>query len=206
MSTPLAAFEELVTSRRAVKSYDPDHEVDDATLAKLFELTALSPSSFNLQHWRFVVARTKETKEALSPVAYNQPQITAASAVVCVCGKLNAHEDVGAIFAEAPESVRKSMGKMIPGMYADNAQGQRDEAIRSGSLAAMTLMYAAKSMGLATGPMIGFDPVGVAGVLNLPDNLVPVMLIVLGKQTGDMRPRAFRWPVSDFVFHERHPN
>jgi putative NAD(P)H nitroreductase len=127
------------------------------------------------------VARTKETKEALSPVAYNQPQITAASAVVCVCGKLNAHEDVGAIFAEAPESVRKSMGKMIPGMYA------------------------AKSMGLATGPMIGFDPVGVAGVLNLPDNFVPVMLIVLGKQTGDMRPRAFRWPVSDFVFHERHP-
>ena len=69
----------------------------------------------------------------------------------------------------------------------------------------MTLMYAAKALGLSTGPMIGFDPAGVAEVVELPENLVPAMLIVLGKETGTMRPRSFRLPTSEIVKLERYP-
>lgn len=48
------------------------------------------------------------------------------------------------------------------GMYKDNCQLQRDEAIRSGSLAAMTLMLVAKGQGLVSTPMIGFDAAAVS--------------------------------------------
>jgi len=60
-------------------------------------------------------------------------------------------------------------------------------------------MLAAKAMDLATGPMIGFDPEGVSLLLELPDNLVPVMLVVLGKQAGTMRARMSRLGLDEVV-------
>ena len=87
----------------------------------------------------------------------------------------------------------------IAGFYENNPQAQREEAIRSTSLAAMTLMLAASDMGYATCPMIGFDPAKVSEIVGLDEEHIPVMLVVLGKETGTMRPRAFRFPLDRFV-------
>lgn len=192
-------FSDVLAGRRSVKKYDPSHSIGDEELKTLFEKVSLSPSSFNLQHWRFVVVRDKELKSRLRKAAYDQEQVETASAVVVVAAKLNAHEDAEQIYADAPDSVKQSMIPMIKGFYANKPQLQRDEAIRSASLAAMTLMYAAFDMGYATGPMIGFDPDAVAKLVALDNGHIPVMLIVLGKQVGDMRPRAMRHPLSTTV-------
>jgi nitroreductase len=74
------------------------------------------------------------------------------------------------------------------GMYKENPQLQRDEAIRSGSLAAMTLMLAAKGQGLVSTPMIGFDQSAVAKEFGLSDLEIPVMLVTVGY------PGATNWP------------
>ncbi len=192
-------FDSILAARRSVKKYDENHGISDAELKTLFEKVILSPSSFNIQHWRFVVVRDAEQKAALRKVAYNQEQVTSASATVVVCGKLTGHEDAPRIYADTPQSVQETMLPMIEGFYADKPQMQRDEAIRSASLAAMTLMLAAEDLGYATGPMIGFDPDGVAKLMGLDEHHSPVMLLVLGKQVGDIRPRATRLPVSDVV-------
>ena len=63
----------------------------------------------------------------------------------------------------------------------------------------MTLMLTAKAMGLETGPMIGFDSDAVSRLIKLDADHFPVMLIVIGKQAGTMRPRAFRFAPSDVV-------
>jgi len=126
-------------------------------------------------------------------------RILAASAAIVVIGKLNAHEDATRIFDETPKNVQESMIPMIEGSYAGKTAFQRDEAIRSASLAAMTLMLTATDMGFDTGPMIGFDPAAVSRLINLDDNHIPVMMIVIGKRTNEMRPRAFRLPPSDVV-------
>lgn len=192
-------FTDVVTGRRSVKNYDPNHAVTDDELKALFAKVVLSPSSFNLQHWRFVVVRDGKQKAALRKVAFNQEQVATASAVIVVLGKLTAHEDAARILGDAPQKVRDNMVPMIHGFYAEKVAAQRDEAIRSASLAAMTLMYAAYDMGYATGPMIGFDPQGVAEVIGLDQHHVPVMLVVLGKQIGDLRPRSSRLPLSHVV-------
>jgi len=199
MTTSWAAFEDLVRGRRSVKTYDPRHALDDPTLARLFELVTLSPSSFNLQHWRFVVARNPVRKAALQAAAFGQPQVGIASAVVLVFGKLGAFRDVETIYADAPAEIRERMSTTIAGFYAENETMQRDEAVRSGAIAATTLMFAAHALGLATGPMIGFDPAQVSEVVGAPADCVPVMMLVLGKQTGTPRPRAFRWPLAEVV-------
>jgi nitroreductase len=192
-------FEEIVTARRSVKNYDPNHTISDAELKAIFDKVVLAPSSFNLQHWRFIVVRDQANKEKLCRAAFDQPQVKAASAAIVVAGKLSAHEDAPRIYSESPESIRDIMLPMIRGFYAEKPAMQRDEAIRSGALAAMTLMYAAQDAGYATGPMIGFDPAAVGNLVGLDEHHIPVMLVVIGKQTGDIRPRPKRLPVEEVV-------
>lgn len=192
-------FTDILAGRRSVKKYDPKHTISDDELKTLFGKVSLSPSSFNLQHWRFIVVRNTQLKSKLRKASWDQEQLETASAVIVVAAKLNAHEDAEQMYWDAPESVRKTMIPMITGFYADKPQMQRDEAVRSASLAAMTLMYAAYDMGYATGPMIGFDPQAVSELVGLDDQHIPVMLIVIGKQVGDMRDRSFRYPLSTTV-------
>lgn len=193
---------DIIQTRRSVKNFDAKHSITDDELTTLFERVVLTPSSFNMQHWRFVVVRDAKNKAALRQAAYNQEQIETASAAIIVLGKLNAHEDARRIFADAPPKVQESMIPMINGFYADKPQMRRDEAIRSASLAAMTLMYAAADMGYATGPLIGFDPAAVGELIGLDEHHIPVMIIVIGKQVGEMRPRASRLPIPDVVTFE----
>jgi len=192
-------FNDIVQHRRSVKQYDTGHAISDQTLAEIFERVRLSPSSFNLQHWHFIVVRGDDVQQRLRKCAMDQAQVEEASAAIVVVGRANAHERVEEIYAEAPAEVRERMVPMITGFYKDKPRLCRDEAIRSASLAAMTLMYAAYDRGYATGPMIGFDPDAVAREVGLSDHEIPVMLIVIGRQVGDMRPRSFRYPVDRFV-------
>jgi nitroreductase len=85
------------------------------------------------------------------------------------------------------------------GMYQQNPQLQRDEAIRSGSLAAMTLMLAAKGQGLVSTPMIGFDQSAVAQAFGLSATEIPVMLITVGYPGSANWPQKPRKAVNDVL-------
>ncbi len=190
---------QAIAGRRSVKQYDATGAITDDDLKALFEQVVLSPSSFNLQHWRFVVVRDPARKAELRQAAFGQEHVETASAVIVVVGKLDAHEDAEQIYAQAPQDVRERLLPMIGSFYADNPQARRDETIRSASLAAMTLMLAAYDMGYATCPMIGFDPEAVSRLVDLDDLHIPVMLVVVGTPAGDIRPRPQRRPVHDVV-------
>jgi nitroreductase len=87
----------------------------------------------------------------------------------------------------------------MKGAHEANAQAARDEAIRGASLAAMALMVAAGDKGLATGPMIGFDPEGVKREFGIPDRYVPMMLITAGYPAPGNWPRKPRLAVDEIL-------
>jgi nitroreductase len=192
-------FKDIVQERRSIKSYETDVSVSDEELTSLFESVALSPSSYNLQHWNFIAVRNAETKQKMRAAAWGQPQVEESSVAILVSGNLNGFEDAPRIYEEVPEEMRAGALDMIQGFYAENEQAQHDEAIRSASLASMTLMYAAQDAGFSTCAMIGFDAAEIATMLNLPDNYLPVMLIVLGRGKEASHPRAYRRPLEEIV-------
>ncbi|WP_372717903.1 nitroreductase family protein [Immundisolibacter sp.] len=196
-------FSELVQARRSVRDYDLSQPVTDADLKAIFDQVILSPSAFNLQQWTFVVVREAEQKKRLRAAAMDQAQVENCGAAIVVCAKLDAHVDAPTIFAQAPEPMRERMIGMTGQMYGGNEQFARDEAIRGASLAAMTLMYAAKAHGFDTGAMIGFNPQQVAEVAGLTASFVPAMLIVMGRGTAPQTPRGYRKPVAEVVKLER---
>ncbi len=196
-------FSQTAAMRRSVREYEPGVEINDAELKAIFDTVILSPSSFNVQHWRFVVVRDAARKTALRGLSFGQAQVEHCAAAVVVCGNLDAHEDAARIYADASEDARAKYVPMIEGVYRDNAALQREEAVRSGSLAAMTLMFAARERGWDTGPMIGFDAGKVADFLHLGERVVPVMMVVIGRRAGgEMPPRGYRRPVSEVVHLE----
>jgi nitroreductase len=159
----------------------------------------LSPSSFNLQHWKFIAVKSNVIKKKIREAAWDQEQAETCSILIAVCGKLNAFEDAPVIYQDVDPAIRDKMLPMIKGFYENKAQSQRDEAIRSASLAAMTLMYGAVNSGWDTCPMIGFDPEAVSKILELDSNHIPVMLLTLGYKKAAPRPRASRRPVGEVV-------
>jgi nitroreductase len=83
--------------------------------------------------------------------------------------------------------------------YQGNPQIQRDEAMRSCGMAAMTLMLAAQEMGYDSCPMDGFDFDAVSALLKLPADHVPVMFVALGKPLQAAFPRGGQLPLDEVM-------
>ncbi len=60
--------------RYAVKRFDATRKIDEATWQALEASLVLTPSSYGLQPWRFVVITNSETKAKLPPLSWNQKQ------------------------------------------------------------------------------------------------------------------------------------
>ena len=195
---------EAIQQRRSVKHYDPNHQMTEAEIQQLLELAVLSPTSFNIQNWRFVVARDPKLRQALRAASWNQAQVTDASITILVCADLKAAlKEPERYWRNAPPEVQERLVPMIPGFYKDKAEMQRDEAMRSGGIASQTIMLAAKAMGYDTCPMIGFDPVKVAALVNLPEDHVITMMITVGKAAKPAQPRGGQLPLSEVVIYDR---
>ena len=82
--------------------------------------------------------------------------------------------------------------------YAE-PRAARDEAIRSATLGAATLMYAAEAMGLASGLMGGFDAAAVAREFGLAPNETPLMLLTVGRAAPGNWPQKPRLPLSEVL-------
>ena len=191
-----------IKDRRSVKHYDPAHEMSEAEINALLELALLSPTSFNMQNWRFVVVTDPEKRAAIQAAAWNQAQVTEASITILLCAKLNAYEDAGRYWVHAPQPVQDMLVPMIAPFYQNSTGLQRDEAMRSIGIAAQTLMLTAKSMGYDSCPMIGFDPEKVADIIDLPEKHVIGMMLTVGKALKEANVRGGQLPYDEVVFRD----
>ena len=177
-------FLEMIRQRASVETFDT-RPVDDETIRALVEDAARTPSSFNIQHWRFVAVRNDEDKERLCRAAFGQEQVRAAAVTFIVLGDLEGLEKLPRINREAvelgalPEGKAAAWERFAAEIYAD-PQAARDEALRSASLASMTLMLAVEARGLASGALSGFDVDRVRADFDIEPRYLPVMLIAVG--------------------------
>ena len=193
-----------IEERRSIKSYDLDHRMTAEEIQKLLSYTLLSPTAFNIQHWRFVVVKDPETRQKIREASWNQAQVTDASLLVVICADLKAWEkDPGRYWQNAPEPVQQALVPMIFSYYKDNEQIERDEALRSCGMAAQTLMLVAKEMGYDTCPMDGFDFDKVGELINLPDDYLISMFVVVGKAARPANERAGQLPLEEVVIYDR---
>ncbi len=195
---------DAVKERRSVKHYDPNHKLSDEDIEKLMSLAVLSPTSFNIQNWRFVIVKDPEIRKEIRSASWDPPQVTDASLLLVICADLKSWKKNPAQYWKyAPKEAQDFLVPAMGEFYEGKEQLQRDEAMRSCGIVAQTLMLVAKSMGYDSNPMIGFDPQKVAEIINLPDEHVISMLMVIGKQIKPAMPRGGQLPLSDIIFTDR---
>lgn len=180
-----------IENRRSIKAYDVNHEMTQAEIDKLMSLAMLSPTAFNIQNWRFVLVQDKELRKQVRAVSWDQAQVTDASLLIVLTADMKSWEkQPERYWKEAPQPVRDFLVPAIGQYYSGREQVQRDEAMRSCGMAAMTIMLAAKEMGYDSCPMDGFDFDAVAKLLNLPADHTPAMFVAVGKGIKEAWPRG----------------
>ncbi|CAG0995286.1 3-hydroxypropanoate dehydrogenase [Methylophilaceae bacterium] len=193
-----------IETRRAVKAYDPEHRMTQDEIDKLLSLAMLSPTAFNIQNWRFVVVQDQALRKQIRAASWDQAQVTDASLLIVLTADLKSWEkQPERYWKDAPEPVRNYLVPAIDQYYRGHEQVQRDEAMRSCGMAAMTLMLAAREMGYDTCPMDGFDFDAVARLLNLPEDHTPAMFVVVGKGIKEAWPRGGQLSMDEVVIRDR---
>lgn len=191
---------EAIEKRRSVKHFDPNHTMSKQEINKILSAAILSPTSYNIQNWRFVAITDKSLKTKIRQASWNQAQVTDASAVLILCADLLAwKKNPARYWKDAPKATQEYLIPSIIKSYEGQDQFQRDEAIRSCGMAAQTIMLATKAMNYDSCPMIGFDPDQVAKIINLPDDHIIVMMITIGKALKPAQPRGGQIPLNEIV-------
>jgi nitroreductase len=193
---------EAIYNRRSVKHFDANHRLTEDEEQKLLQATIQAPTSFNIQHWRFVILRDPELRSRIRKEFGNdQAQITDASLLVLFTADVKAWQKrPERYWTNAPQEVADLLVNWIAPFHEGRDWLQRDEAQRSMGIAMQTLMLAAQDLGYESCPMIGFDIDKVAELIGLPDDHIMGPMVAIGKGTIAPWPKPGQLPLEEIVF------
>jgi nitroreductase len=202
----------VIKSRISANKFDTSRQLTTDEIRDLVAHASEAPSAYNIQPWRFIAVTEPVAKARLKAVSYNQQKVEDAAVTFIVLGDLRGYERLPEILQMSvaagiiEPAVADGWVSMANAGYGGNEQLRRDEAIRSASLAAMNLMIAATARGLASGPMVGFDPAGVRKEFGISDRFLPVMLVTVGYPAPGNWPRKPRLAVDKVLaFNDDRP-
>jgi len=179
MSVPSETLLEALRWRYATKAFDAGRSIPEDLWQTLEDTLVLTPSSYGLQPWRFLVIRDAALKADLRPHSWNQSQITDASHLVVLLSRRHIDgRDLDRLI-EATASSRGLDPTTLAGyrqmMAKDLVDGPRSATIERWAsnqvyIALGNLMTAAALLGIDTCPIEGFSPPDYDRLLGLDDS------------------------------------
>lgn len=151
--------------RYATKQFDPERKIPEDSWLAIQQSLVLTPSSFGLQPWKFLVVENPDLRKQLLAESWNQPQVTDASHFVVLATKTDlgpADIDrwitcMGEAQGKSPEDLAPLQG-MIAGFSERMSHEERREwNTRQSYIALGQLMTTAAVMGIDACPMEGIS-------------------------------------------------
>ena len=214
--TPIATSQLLdaLNWRYATKAFDSNKKIPADTWAALEHSLVLTPSSYGLQPWKFLVITDKNLREELVPHAWKQRQVADCSHFVVMCVKRKMTEVDIEKFIHRIVEVRGGTADSMLGyknmMVGDVVNGERSKwatewAARQAYIALGQFMTACALVGVDTCPMEGFVPEKFDEVLKLADEgLTTAVLCPTGYRSADDRYASLpkvRFNSADVIEH-----
>ncbi|MBR1443498.1 MAG: nitroreductase family protein [Firmicutes bacterium] len=169
-------FLDLAKNRYSERYFD-SKKIEQDKLDKILEAGRIVPTACNYQPQRFYLIRSDDGLEKLKTVThfhYNVPLM------ILVCYDI--------------KEVWKNPGDSY---YRNYNSGEQDA-----SIAATTMMYEAKELGIHTIWIRGFDSKNVVETFGLPEHIIPVMMLGLGYPNEKAKANAWHFkrnPIENFV-------
>ncbi|MFM7604389.1 MAG: NAD(P)H-dependent oxidoreductase [Prosthecobacter sp.] len=197
--------------RYATKRFDASRKIPADIWTALEQSLVLTPSSFGLQPWKFIIITDDVLREQIVPHAWNQRQVADASHLVVMAVKKNlAVSDLDAFIHRmievrggTPEALA-DYRKMLDGSHA---QGYMTEewAKKQAYIALGQFMAACAMLRIDTCPMEGFVPAKVDELLGLSQQgLTTAVLCPVGYRSVEDRYAALpkvRYTASQVIEH-----
>ncbi|MBU7004787.1 MAG: nitroreductase family protein [Theionarchaea archaeon] len=173
-----------ITERRAYRSLEKV-EIDMELVRDLAESARIAPSCFNNQPWRFVFAYGEEKLNELFPVLTSGNKwATYSSMIIAVCS----HRDLDCL-----------------------VKGREYYLFDTGMATAFIILRATE-LGLVAHPIAGYDEEETKKILEIPDDMTVITLVIVGKRSSELNPvlsddqrkrelaRPERIPLEEFAF------
>lgn len=178
-------------------------------LERWIEVATLSPTSFNLQHWRFVVIDAREQLQLILDGLAARQGKPLPTAVIFVCARIAVWRHVLDYNEHLPATAKERVARNCNQVYGGNERVQRDEAYRTSGLVAMTLMEFLRGEGVEFSYLPDPARYDLASVLRVESDTVVACAIVLeasaDMDAGRSVQRAAITVVKDgFPAHTRH--
>ncbi len=152
------SVKDIIEKRRAYRSLEKI-EITQKLLDELISSARLSPSCFNNQPWRYVFVHEKETLEGMfDTLSKGNEWATRASMIIAVVSR----EDF------------------------DCQIYDRTYNLFDTGMATAFMILRATELGLVAHPIAGYSPKKVRAVLDIPDDMQVITLVIVGKHADDI--------------------
>ncbi len=182
-------FENLVNKRRAYRALEPV-EITTDLIEETAHIAQLAPSCFNKQPWRYIFVYEKNILTALQNEGLSKGNkwAKAASMIISVFSRID----------------------------MDCVIGDRQYYLFDSGMATAFLILHLTNQGLVAHPIAGFDPVKVKDILNIPDEMHLITLIIVGKKSNKIPDffkdyqkkseveRPARKPLNEFIYMNKY--
>ena len=164
-----------LNTRYATKVFDPTKKISEADMEKLLEAIRLSASSYGLQPYKVLVIKNPEIRAELRKVAWNQPQITDASALLVFAAKFETNADTVDDFIDLvaqtrnmPKDALSTYSEMMKGSLQGMSQEQIETWVSKQAYIALGFgLVAAAVLGIDACPMEGFSEPDFDNILDI---------------------------------------
>lgn len=165
--------EQLFISARTAKSFSGER-VSDASLRKIAELIRWPPTMANTNPLRVIFIRSRAGRERLIPLLTepNRPKTASAPVAAILAVDLDFHEHIPRLYPIRPD--------LRDAYHADEENRER-LATFNGAIQAGYFVLAVRAVGLAAGPMLGFDKGGVDAEFFAERPWKSILVVNIGK-------------------------
>jgi nitroreductase len=170
-------FLDLAKSRFSLRSY-LNKPVEDEKLNYVLEAARIAPSAANYQPWHFIVLKQHENREKIA-TTYNRPWFVQAPVIIIICGD------------------HKAGWKRADG---------KDHTDIDIAIAVDHMTLAAEEMGLGTCWICNFNAQKAKEILDLPENIEPIVYLPLGypgKEPDDRARHLVRKSLDEIIHWEK---
>jgi nitroreductase len=165
MNIDINQIKKALEWRYAVKSFDPSKKISTEKWEVLEDSLVLSPSSYGIQPWKFLIVENKDLREKLKPFSWNQTQVTDASHLVVFTTLKEITPEYIKAFIQRNMEVRNVPHDAMAGyegmMIKNIVEGMDKEYVRTWN---QRQSYIAMGFLLETAALLEIDTVAMEGI------------------------------------------
>ena len=198
--------------RYAVKKFDSSKKLSSAQWSTLEQALILSPSSYGLQPWKFLVVTDPKIRKELTPAAYGQTQIEDCSHLVVIAAKNSMTtgdveqyvSEIAKVRGVSTDSLSEYRDMMVGTVTSQSPEAIKNWTAKQCYIALGTLLTTAAMIGVDASPMEGFVPAKFNEILQIGKlgDYSAVVVATLGfraSSDGYASAKKVRFPASQVV-------